>query len=205
MARIEHPIHKLVVASHNEGKVREIRDLLRPFGVVTYSAKELDLPEPEETGTDFVQNAELKARAAAQAANMPALADDSGLVVDGLGGAPGIHSARWAEGADKVRDFDFAMQRVWIGLKGQLAPHTARFVCALSLAQPDGDVHTYEGFVEGQIVWPPRGDNGFGYDPIFLATGDEKTFGELEPQEKHAKSHRADAFNKLITAWFPDG
>jgi len=188
--------------------VREIRELLKPFGVRTFSAAELGLDEPEETGTTFAANAELKAVAAAQAAQMIALSDDSGLAVDALGGAPGIHSARWAEMPEGGRDFNYAMAKVYEDMQSKNkqnngGPDTARFVCALSLAFPNNGVHTYEGTVEGHIVWPPRGDKGFGYDPIFQAIGDEKTFAELDPPMKHAKSHRADAFAKFIKTWFP--
>lgn len=201
------PLVKLVVASHNEGKVREIRDLLAPFGVETVSASELGLDEPEETGTTFAQNAELKARAAASASGLPALADDSGLAVDALGGAPGIYSARWGELPEGGRDFNYGMARVYedmLRVSGMDEnANTARFICALSLALPDGEISTYEGKVEGQIVWPPRGAKGFGYDPIFCMSGDSQTFAQIEPQEKHAKSHRADAFAKFIQDWFP--
>ena len=198
-------ISKIVVASHNKGKVREIRDLLRPFGVETVSAGELNLPEPEETETTFAGNAELKARAAADASGLPALSDDSGLAVDALGGEPGIYAARWAEKPKCEgggRDFDMAMwhvhDRMGSGVK------TARFICALCLAYPYGKTEIYEGTVEGEIVWPPRGDKGFGYDPIFQAIGDDKTFAEIEPAAKHAKSHRADAFAKFLKDQFPD-
>ena len=203
---------KLVVASHNEGKVREIRDLLTPFGVKTVSAAELGLPEPEETGLTFAANAELKAKAAAHASGLPALSDDSGLAIDALDGAPGIYAARWAELPEDMggkrkgeRSFDFAMARVCEQMKAAGGPNTARFICALSLAFPGGDIHTYEGKVEGTIVWPPRGDKGFGYDPIFQAIGDSLTFAQIEPAEKHAKSHRADAFAKFIKAHFGNG
>ncbi|PHR92994.1 MAG: non-canonical purine NTP pyrophosphatase, RdgB/HAM1 family [Robiginitomaculum sp.] len=203
---MRHPITRLVVASHNEGKVREIRDLLKPFGVETFSARELNLPEPEETGTNFIQNAELKARAAADVSNMVALADDSGLAVDALDGAPGIYSARWAELPDgSGRDFKYAMAKVHEEIQKKHGVDTARFICALSLAFPNADVHSYEGKVEGRIIWPPRGDKGFGYDPFFQAIGDTQTFAEMEPADKHAKSHRADAFAKFIKAWFPHG
>ncbi|PHR60241.1 MAG: non-canonical purine NTP pyrophosphatase, RdgB/HAM1 family [Robiginitomaculum sp.] len=202
---MRHPITRLVVASHNEGKVREIRELLKPFGVTTFSARELDLPEPEETGLTFAANAELKAQAAADTSGMIALADDSGLAVDALNGEPGIYSARWAELPDgSGRDFDYAMARVYEDMKNAGTVDTARFICALSLAFPNADVHTYEGKVEGRIVWPPRGDKGFGYDPIFQAIGDSQTFAEIEPQAKHDKSHRADAFAKFIKIWFPN-
>ncbi len=202
---MRHPLNRLVVASHNEGKVREIRALLKPYGVRTFSAAKLGLVDPEETGTTFAENAELKARIAAEGAQMAALADDSGLAVDALGGAPGIYSARWGELADGSRNFGMAMQKVHDKMRAVGGVKTARFVCALSLAFPAASVTTYEGKVEGEIVWPPRGDKGFGYDPIFVANGDTQTFAEIDPEEKHAKSHRADAFAKFIAAWFPDG
>jgi len=202
-------ISKIVVASHNEGKVREIRDLLRPFGVETVSAGELDLPEPEETETTFAGNAELKARAAAEASGLPALSDDSGLAVDVLAGDPGIYAARWAEKPSCEgggRDFDMAMWHVNDRMKDGV--RTARFICALCLAYPTkedmrGEAKIYEGKVEGEIVWPPRGDKGFGYDPIFQALGDKLTFAEIKPEAKHAKSHRADAFAKFLKDQFP--
>jgi XTP/dITP diphosphohydrolase len=192
---------RLVVASHNPGKVREIGDLLRPFGLKVASAVELGLPEPEETGSSFAENAELKARAAARVARLPALADDSGLVVPALGGAPGIHSARWA---GPQKDFTLAMERVHkeLGAKLDLRAH---FVCALALAWPDGHVEVFEGRVDGTLVWPPRGTRGFGYDPMFLPEGGAQTFGEMEPAAKHQVSHRARAFAKLMAACFgPD-
>lgn len=191
----------LIVASHNQGKVREIRELLAPFGVETVSAGEKNLPEPEETGLTFEANAELKALAAATASGLPALADDSGLEVDALDLQPGIYSARWA---GPSKDFGPAMQRVWREAKasGRPEPFTCRFVAALSLAWPDGHVETFRGTVEGTLVWPPRGTRGFGYDPMFLATGKSETFGEMDPQAKHAISHRAVAFRKLIEACF---
>jgi len=183
-------IKKLVVASHNEGKVREIRVLLKPYGIDTFSAAELNLPDPEEIGTTFAANAELKAIIAANAADMVALSDDSGLAVDALGGAPGIYSARWGETADGSRDFTLAIKTVRNEMQaasGEMqagdVPDTARFICALSLAFPGGDVHTYEGKVEGRITWPPRGDKGFGYDPIFVARGDTQTFAQIDPGE----------------------
>jgi len=199
-------ITKIVVASHNEGKVREIRDLLAPFGVKTVSAGELGLPEPAETDVTFAGNAELKARAAAGASGLPALSDDSGLAVDALGGEPGIYAARWAEipkSEGGGRDFDMAMWHVQDRMKSGV--RTARFICALCLAYPQGDTKVWEGRVEGEITWPPRGDKGFGYDPIFQAVGDTKTFAEIDPAEKHAKSHRADAFEKFIKDVFPGG
>ena len=204
-------ISKIVVASHNEGKVREIRDLLRPFGVETVSAGELNLAEPEETETTFAGNAELKARAAAEASGLPALSDDSGLAVDALGGDPGIYAARWAEKPSCEgggRDFDMAMWHVHDKMGEGVK--TARFICALCLAYPSddnikGEAKIYEGKVEGEIVWPPRGDKGFGYDAIFQAIGDRKTFAEIMPAAKHAKSHRADAFAKFLKDQFPKG
>lgn len=192
---------QIVIASHNEGKVREIRALLEPYGVEPVSAGSLGLPEPDETGTTFVANAELKARQAADLSGLPALADDSGLCVDALGGDPGIFSARWA-GEDK--DFSEAMRRVHAKLEeaGPDASPDAHFVCALALAWPDGHVEWFEGRVDGTLVWPPRGSNGFGYDPMFVRDGDEQTFGEIEPDAKHAISHRADAFRQLVAAVF---
>lgn len=197
---------KIIVASHNEGKVREIRDLLRPFGLETFSAGDLNLPEPEETETTFAGNARLKARAAMEATGLPALSDDSGLDVTALNGQPGIYAARWAElpkAEGGGRDFDMAMWHVHNKM-GETSDRSARFVCALCLALPNGDDRIYEGTVEGGIIWPPRGEKGFGYDPIFVAKGDQLTFAEIEPDEKHAKSHRADAFAKFLTDQFPD-
>lgn len=189
---------KLLIASHNPGKVREIGELLAPFGTEVISAGELHLPEPEETGSTFVENAVLKARAASDATGLPALADDSGLAVDALGGEPGIYSARWAGPA---RDFAYAMRRVEKELRGK-TNRNASFVCVLALAWPDGHVETFEGIVEGTLVFPPRGNQGFGYDPIFRPNDWSETFGEMEPQAKHAISHRADAFRQLVEACF---
>jgi XTP/dITP diphosphohydrolase len=191
---------RLVVASHNPGKVREIGDLLRPYGVEAMAAARLGLPEPEETGETFAENAELKALAAASSTDLPALADDSGLVVDALDGAPGIYSARWA-GPNK--DFKIAMKRVHdeVTAKGIAKPR-AHFMCALTLAWPDAEFETFEGRVFGHLVWPPRGDKGFGYDPIFVGDGYDITFGEMDPVEKHKISHRARAFAQLIEACF---
>jgi len=205
---------KLVIASHNEGKVREIRDLLAPYGIEPISAAALDLPEPEETGTTFVANAELKAMQAADLSGLPALADDSGLCVDALGGEPGIFSARWGlpdpgipaltpeEG--EGRDFDRAMRRVNTLLEAlpEGTSRAAHFVCALALAWPDGHVEWFEGRVDGTLIWPPRGDKGFGYDPMFVPEGHERSFGEMNPAAKHAMSHRADAFAQLVAAVF---
>ena len=189
---------KLVVASHNAGKVREIRELLSTFKVDVVSAGDLDLPEPDETGTTFIANAELKAVAAATAANLPALADDSGMSVDALDGAPGIYSARWA-GPNK--DFNDAMKRVETALAGN-PNRRAQFNCALALAWPDGHCESFEGTLHGHLVFPPRGTKGFGYDPIFMADGQNITFGEMEPDAKHAISHRAMAFRQLVAACF---
>ena len=192
---------RLVIASHNEGKLREIAALLAPLGAEIVAARELGLDEPEETAPSFVGNAELKARAAAGVARLPALADDSGLAVDALDGNPGIYSARWAGFS---RDFGLAMQRVnrELAYAGAREPEqrAAHFVCALSLCWPDGHCETFEGKVFGQLVWPPRGKHGFGYDPIFQADGETVTFGEMDPERKHAMSHRADAFRQLVAA-----
>jgi XTP/dITP diphosphohydrolase len=185
---------RLVLASHNEGKLREIAALMKPHGIETLSAAALGLAEPDETGATFEANAALKARAAAAASGLPALADDSGLVVPALGGAPGIYSARWA-GAGK--DFRIAMEKVQARLLGK-ADRRAFFVAALALGWPDGHVETFRGEVHGSLVWPPRGDKGFGYDPMFVPVGYEQTFGELHPALKHSISHRADAFRKLL-------
>jgi XTP/dITP diphosphohydrolase len=189
---------ELVLASHNPGKVREIAELLQPFAVTVVSAGALGLPEPEETGTTFEANAELKALAATRASGRPALADDSGLCVVALGGEPGIYSARWA---GPTKDFGMAMKKVEERLAGA-GDRRAFFVAALSLAWPDGHVDTFRGEVHGTLVWPPRGNRGFGYDPMFLPTGRTETFGEMDPDAKHAISHRAVAFRKLIEACF---
>ncbi len=188
---------RLVIASHNQGKVREIAVLLQPLGIEVVSAVDLDLPEPEETGKTFAANAELKARAASQASGLAALADDSGLCVDVLWGKPGIYSARWA---GPERDFTLAMQKVERALDGR--PSEAHFTCALSLAWPDGHAETVEGNVYGHVQFPPAGDRGFGYDPIFVPDGYTMTFGEMDPVKKHAISHRADAFNQLFARCF---
>jgi XTP/dITP diphosphohydrolase len=189
---------RLVIASHNFGKVREIRELLQPLGVEVLASAELGLAEPEETGVTFAANAEIKARAAAEASGQAALADDSGLVVTALAGAPGVHSARWA-GAE--RDFLVAMQRVETALQGEL-DRRAHFACALALCWPDGHCEVFEGFVHGRLVWPPRGNRGFGYDPMFVPDGYDETFGEMKPAEKHRISHRAEAFRDLVAACF---
>lgn len=192
--------NKLVIASHNAGKVREIGALLEPFNVEVVSAGTLNLDEPEETGETFVDNALLKAHAAAKASGLPSLADDSGLSVWALSGAPGIYSARWA-GPDK--DFTVAMKKVEELMRGA-EDRAAAFICALALAWPDGHAEVFEGSVSGEIVWPPRGDKGFGYDPIFVADGETQTFAEIDPARKHAMSHRADAFHQLVAACFAD-
>ena len=194
---------RLVVASHNAGKVREIGDLLRPFGVETVSVGELGLPVPDETEDSFEGNARIKAHAAADAAGLPALADDSGIAVEALDGAPGVHTADWAE-TPQGRDYMQAMRRTWEALdaRGAPEPRRARFVCCLCLAWPDGHDETFVGTAPGHLVWPPRGENGFGYDPMFGADGEARTFGEMPPAEKHARSHRADAFRQLVAACF---
>jgi XTP/dITP diphosphohydrolase len=188
----------LVVASHNPGKLREIKDLLSPYGLAATGAAELNLPEPEETGSTFAENAALKARAAAIASGLPALSDDSGLAVAALGGAPGIYSARWA-GPEK--DFFAAMGRVRRELEERNADdYSAKFVCALAFADPNGASEIFEGEVHGHLEFPPRGDKGFGYDPIFVPEGFRQTFGEIDPAQKHAISHRARAFAKFAAA-----
>lgn len=187
---------RLLIATHNAGKLREFAQLLAPLGIETISAAELGLPEPPETAPDFTGNARLKARAAARASGLPALADDSGFCVAALGGAPGVFSARWA-GPD--RDFAAAMQRVQAEL-GAAADRRAWFVCVLCLAWPDGETATYMGRVDGEAVWPPRGGQGFGYDPIFVPAGGQKTYAELGAAEKHATSHRGRAVAQFLAA-----
>ena len=189
---------KLVLASHNKGKLREIEALLRPLGVEVVSAGDLGLPEPEENAPDFAGNARIKALAAATASGLPALSDDSGFCVAALNGAPGVHSARWA-GPDK--DFAQAMATVQERI-GANPDRRAWFIAALCLAWPDGHTETFLGRVDGAVVWPPRGDRGFGYDPIFVPAGGERTFGEVDPAEKHAVSHRARAFAQVLTSCF---
>lgn len=189
---------KLIVASHNAGKVREIADLIRPYAIEAVSAGALNLPEPEETETTFVGNALIKAHAAAKAANLPALSDDSGLCVDALKGDPGVYSARWA---GPSKDFAVAMREVHERMM-ETGSHdrTARFVCALAIAWPDGHAETFEGEVQGRLVWPARGTRGFGYDPMFVPEGKSETFGEMDQTAKHAMSHRARAFAKFVEA-----
>lgn len=190
---------RLVIASHNEGKVREFAELLAPHGIEPLSAAALDLPEPIETGTTFAANAELKALQAADLSGLPAIADDSGLSVEALGGEPGIFSARWA---GPQRDFGRAMQLIehHLARAPSEAGRDAHFCCALAIAWPDGHLESFDGRVDGTLVWPPRGDNGFGYDPMFLPIGGEQTFGEMAAEAKHAISHRAEAFGKLAAA-----
>ncbi len=192
---------KIVIASHNEGKVNEIKDLLVPLGISVISSRDAKLPEPEETGSSFVENAELKAKVAAEISGLPAISDDSGLNVSALGGAPGIYSARWA---GKSKDFNKAMHRVADALlmSGQY-DKKAYFHCALCLSWPDGESESVEGILPGQIVWPARGNKGFGYDPIFMPDGYIETFGEMDPEKKHGISHRSIAYKKLLKKCFP--
>ncbi|MBK8274212.1 MAG: RdgB/HAM1 family non-canonical purine NTP pyrophosphatase [Sphingomonadales bacterium] len=194
---------RLVIASHNQGKVREIRALLAPFGIEPVAAGDLGLPEPEETGTTFAENALIKARASAEGSGIVALADDSGLCVDALGGEPGVHTADWAE-TPHGRDWELAMRKVEDRLEalGSDVDRSARFVCTLALCWPDGETALFEGRISGHLTWPPRGELGFGYDPVFVPEGQDQTFAEIEPEEKHAISHRAEAFKKLVNALF---
>ncbi|MBC2664708.1 RdgB/HAM1 family non-canonical purine NTP pyrophosphatase [Novosphingobium flavum] len=199
---------QLVIATHNAGKLREIQALLAPFGVTCLSAGDLGLPEPEETGTTFTENALIKARAAADGAGLPALADDSGLCVDALGGKPGVYTADWAERqwfeGPEGRDWFMAMGKVE-GLlceQGPDADRSGHFVSVLAIAWPDGDSAIYEGTVDGTLTWPPRGKLGFGYDPIFVPNGMDQTFAEMAPEDKHRISHRANAFAKLVKDQF---
>ena len=200
MPRHIRPGEKLVIASHNPGKIAEIEELLMPYGVTAIGASALGLTEPEETGATFEANAALKAHAAAKASALPSLADDSGLVVPALDGAPGIYSARWA---GPTKDFRIAMERVQRELGDK--PRRAHFVAVLALAWSDGGEALFRGEVYGQLTWPPRGERGFGYDPIFVPDGDDQTFGELDPDLKHQISHRARAFAKLVEACFEQG
>ncbi|MCI2400060.1 RdgB/HAM1 family non-canonical purine NTP pyrophosphatase [Aliiroseovarius subalbicans] len=194
---------KLVIASHNAGKIREIGALLAPYGVQVVSAGDLGFDEPEETEDTFVGNARIKAHFAAKASGLPALSDDSGITVDALDGAPGVYTADWAETPDG-RDFPMAMTKVWALLEDKNAPtpRTAAFNCILCLAWPDGHDEVFEGKVSGHVSWPMRGDQGFGFDPIFVPDGHTETFGEMDPAQKHAMSHRADAFAKLVAGCF---
>ena len=198
----------LVIATHNAGKLKEISALLEPHGLKCLSAGSLGLPEPAETGTTFVQNALLKARAAAEASGIVALADDSGLSVAALGGRPGVYTADWAERqwfeGDPGRDWYMAMGKVegLLQEQGSDVDRSCAFHCVLALAWPDGEHAVYEGTAPGSLTWPPRGDMGFGYDPVFVPEGSEQTFAEIDPAQKHAISHRADAFAKLVAEQF---
>ncbi|MBK5197118.1 MAG: RdgB/HAM1 family non-canonical purine NTP pyrophosphatase [Methyloceanibacter sp.] len=197
------PGSTLVIATHNEGKVRELAELFAPLGIATLSAGALGLKEPEETGDSFAENAKIKAEAATAGSGMLAVADDSGLEVTALGGAPGIHSARWG-GPNK--DFSLAMERINRELEALgTADRRANFVCALALAQPAGETLVFTGKVDGTLVWPPRGTRGFGYDPIFVPEGYTETFGEMDPELKNDLSHRMRAFEKLMLATYADG
>lgn len=199
---------KLVIATHNAGKLKEISALLAPHGVDCISAGSLGLPEPAETGTTFVENALIKARAAAVSSGLPSLADDSGLSVAALDGRPGVYSADWAERqwfeGEPGRDWHMAMGKIegLLAAKGAGAPRDAWFSCVLALAWPDGEHALYEGRVDGTLAWPPRGERGFGYDPIFVPNGRDVTFAEMDPDEKHRISHRADAFAKFVAGQF---
>lgn len=194
---------KLVIATHNVGKLEEIANLLGAFGVEIISASSVGLPEPDETESTFVGNARIKAHAAAQATGLPALADDSGICVDALDGAPGVYTADWAE-TPTGRNFNVAMQRTWDACEAVGAPHprSAQFRCTLVLAYPDGSDCVFEGVISGRLIWPMRGEQGHGYDPIFQPDGYEITFGEMDRWEKNRISHRADAFRKLVAACF---
>jgi XTP/dITP diphosphohydrolase len=195
----------LLVATHNRGKLEEIAHLLQPYGIAVTSAGDQGLAEPEETGTTFVENARIKAHSAAKATGLPALADDSGIEIDALGGAPGVYTADWAE-TSNGRDFEMAMRRAHDALEEANAPEprTARFCCTLVLAWPDGHDEVFPGVVEGRVVWPMRGDQGHGYDPIFQPDGYDITFGEMDRWEKNSISHRADAFRKLVAIFDRD-
>jgi len=203
---------KIVVASHNDGKLREIADLIAPFGFEAKSAREYGLPEPDETGTTFEQNAYIKAHAAAVATGLPALSDDSGLAIEALGGQPGVYTANWAETEDRKRDFGMAMQRAELAMQEvgatEPAQRAGKFVAVICLCYPDGEAEYFRGEAPGTLVWPPRGEMGFGYDPVFQPDGHARTFGEMTAQEKHgwtpgqpsALSHRARAFQKFAQA-----
>ena len=188
---------QIVLASHNKGKLKEIGHLLKPFGISVISASDLGLNEPEETENTYAGNARIKAHFAAKASGKPALSDDSGFSVEILDGAPGVYSADWAE-TSNGRNFSMAMSKIWDKIQHAEKPCKAKFCCTLCLAWPDGHDELFEGSINGEIVWPPRGNNGFGYDPMFIAEGMHQTFGEMLPTDKHLISHRADAFKKLI-------
>ncbi|MEI4485385.1 RdgB/HAM1 family non-canonical purine NTP pyrophosphatase [Frigidibacter sp. MR17.14] len=195
--------NRLLVATHNAGKLEEMVELLAPYGIEVVGAKALALPEPEETGTTFVENARIKAHAAAQATGLPALSDDSGIEVDCLNGAPGVYTADWAE-TPSGRDFVMAMEKTWAACEAEAAPlpRTARFRSTLVLAFPDGSDEVFEGKAEGQLVWPIRGTQGHGYDPMFQPEGETRTFAEMGHDEKNRISHRADAFRKFVKGCF---
>ena len=188
---------QIVLASHNKGNLKEIGHLLKPFGISVISASDLGLDEPEETENTYAGNARIKAHFAAKASGKPALSDDSGFSVEILDGAPGVYSADWAE-TSNGRNFSMAMSKVWDKIQHAEKPCKAKFCCTLCLAWPDGHDELFEGSINGEIAWPPRGNNGFGYDPMFIAEGMHQTFGEMLPTDKHLISHRADAFKKLI-------
>ena len=188
---------QIVLASHNKGKLKEIGHLLKPFGISVISASDLGLNEPEETENTYAGNARIKAHFAAKASGKPALSDDSGFSVEILDGAPGVYSADWAE-TSNGRNFSMAMSKVWDKIQHAEKPCKAKFCCTLCLAWPDGHDELFEGSINGEIAWPPRGNNGFGYDPMFIAEGMHQTFGEMLPTDKHLISHRSDAFKKLI-------
>ena len=188
---------QIVLASHNKGKLKEIGHLLKPFGISVISASDLGLDEPEETENTYAGNARIKAHFAAKASGKPALSDDSGFSVEILDGAPGVYSADWAE-TSNGRNFSMAMSKIWDKIQHAEKPCKAKFCCTLCLAWPDGHDELFEGSINGEIAWPPRGNNGFGYDPMFIAEGMHQTFGEMLPIDKHLISHRADAFKKLI-------
>jgi len=188
---------QIVLASHNKGKLKEIGHLLKPFGISVISASDLGLDEPEETENTYAGNARIKAHFAAKASGKPALSDDSGFSVEILDGAPGVYSADWAE-TSNGRNFSMAMSKIWDKIQHAKKPCKAKFCCTLCLAWPDGHDELFEGSINGEIAWPPRGNNGFGYDPMFIAEGMHQTFGEMLPTDKHLISHRADAFKKLI-------
>jgi len=194
---------KLVIASHNKGKLKEIANLLAPYGIEVKNATDFDLSEPAETEDTFSGNARIKAHYAAKITGLPALSDDSGITVDGLDGAPGVYTADWAE-TPSGRNFELAMTRVWNELEERNTPYprNAAFNCVLCLAWPDGHDEIFEGRVAGEVVWPMRGTNGFGFDPVFVPKGESETFGEMDPDKKHAMSHRADAFSKFVSGCF---
>ena len=189
--------NQIVLASHNKGKLKEIGHLLKPFGISVISASDLGLDEPKETENTYAGNARIKAHFAAKASGKPALSDDSGFSVEILDGAPGVYSADWAE-TSNGRNFSMAMSKIWDKIQHAEKPCKAKFCCTLCLAWPDGHDELFEGSINGEIAWPPRGNNGFGYDPMFIAEGMHQTFGEMLPTDKHLISHRADAFKKLI-------